>query len=861
LTIKIHSAVRIGFAFILLILACVSLPAQYSLECEWISPQPNSSNYRSIWGSSAANVFLVGQYGAISHYDGSAFTNMPLPAGVTPYDLMGVWGSSAANVYAVGSDMVSGGLILRYNGSAWANVTPTGVNNWLTGVWGASASAVFVVGDATWDPDTYTYSTIIHFFNGTSWTQLDAGTGNVNLNAVWGTAANNVFAVGDSGVILHYDGSSWSSMSSGTGNTLNSVWGASSSDVFAVGDGGVVLHYDGSTWSAWSSPTGSYLYGIWGESASDFYVVGGNGTICHWNGFGWSNTVFWGNRLMGIYGFAGTPYFTAGDQGRVLRCDTGTWGKIAPTGRLTSQHLNGIFGTSATNIYAMGDNGNIFHFNGASWNDESIYGNTSFYRIWGLAADDIYAAAGDWSANPDRYMVYHFDGSSWSEVTSGDGYILYAVWGSSSVGPDGKANDVYAVGGTQDLGSPTSEQYFILHYDGTSWSLVDSGTGFHATGIWGSASVDGAGRADDVFVCGQATNTNGGFIRYFNGTSWSTTPEGECQLMDLWGSPRVGSDGKANDVFAVGYNGRPYHFDGSAWTMMPDYNLSAHSWAAWGAGADNLFVASRTGPAYYDGSAWTERPFVDPNDNGLNDIWGTATDNVYAVGQSGTIIHIRRVGTPIVPPVPVVRNQAPVAAINGETAVCHPPQAVNLDGAASSDPDGRVAAYSWHLLKKPAGSTATLSASDAPAVSFTADLPGDYVVTLMVLDNRGAWSATSSHSINVSAGNPPVLSVQGTRKEERAWIVRKEYAELTLTATPPASGCALPISGYRLQRRQGQGAWVTVREIAPAEFVSRNNVPTLVLIDTYLERRTAYTYRLVALDGSGHEAAAAEITL
>ena len=91
--------------------------------------------------------------------------------------------------------------------------------------------------------------------------------------------------------------------------------------------------------------------------------------------------------------------------------------------------------------------------------------------------------------------------------------------------------------------------------------------------------------------------------------------------------------------------------------------------------------------------------------------------------------------------------------------------------------------------------------------------------------------------------------------------MRKDYAELALSVTPPASGCELPIAGYRLLRRAGQGDWVTVRDLPPSAFSESNGILTLSLTDKYLELKIAYAYRLVALDGGGKEAAATEITL
>ena len=77
---------------------------------------------------------------------------------------------------------------------------------------------------------------------------------------------------------------------------------------------------------------------------------------------------------------------------------------------------------------------------------------------------------------------------------------------------------------------------------------------------------------------------------------------------------------------------------------------------------------------------------------------------------------------------------------------------VTLDGSGSSDGDGDGLTYSWSFISVPAGSLAALSDSTAVGPSFAVDLPGTYVVQLIVNDGMvGSIADTVTIDTNNSA--------------------------------------------------------------------------------------------------------------
>jgi len=90
-------------------------------------------------------------------------------------------------------------------------------------------------------------------------------------------------------------------------------------------------------------------------------------------------------------------------------------------------------------------------------------------------------------------------------------------------------------------------------------------------------------------------------------------------------------------------------------------------------------------------------------------------------------------------------NIPPVAAISSASNRGLAPFTILLDAKGSTDPDGKITKYSWNFGD---GSTGT-----GLAVKHTYPVPGDYVVTLRVTDNKGAVSPPATYPITVEDKN------------------------------------------------------------------------------------------------------------
>ena len=140
--------------------------------------------------------------------------------------------------------------------------------------------------------------------------------------------------------------------------------------------------------------------------------------------------------------------------------------------------------------------------------------------------------------------------------------------------------------------------------------------------------------------------------------------------------------------------------------------------------------------------------------------------------------------------VPDPRPSAKIATV-AETKVGN---AIVLDGSASTDPKSASLSYNWTLIV-PKGSRATLSKAKEAKPSFSIDISGDYVVSLVV--DNGALTNSSKLTVkgidNVFGSSNLYLYGKDTRNK----LLEVYVGCLTCDASQPDSICSAdPASAY-----------------------------------------------------------------
>ncbi|MFO0745653.1 MAG: hypothetical protein U1F43_08265 [Myxococcota bacterium] len=298
--------------------------------------------------------------------------------------------------------------------------------------------------------------------------------------------------------------------------------------------------------------------------------------------------------------------------------------------------LWGVYATSPTAAFAVGKDGTILSWNGTAWGKpqgadptavwNGIYGygdeRLAFVGNAGLATASFGSGLQNIATGltSNLHSVYTPDGESWF-ATGDKGALMHGTgtsWVVDDLGLGMSFRDVHGRSASDVYA--VGYQGTVVHWDGSAWGPVGTDTTINLLGVW----VDSDGKVtalgkDGLILQGDATSlvTVGTF--YSGG-----------DLNDLWGT------GDGTFYAAVGTGGRALLFRNGTWGVV-ETSSSQTLESVFGTAADDVWAVGRSGTAlHWDGTAFTRATM--PTSAALNAIWGSAKDRYFTVGSGGTLL-------------------------------------------------------------------------------------------------------------------------------------------------------------------------------------------------------------------------------
>ncbi len=470
--------------------------------------------------------------------------------------------------------------------------------------------------------------------SGSDWHNLNAPEdATIHAIAAWGD--NQLVLVGSSTSILHHDKDGWRRYENPSGNELTAVWGNHPNDIWAVGRSGTILRFEGTEWSAVSSDIAANIRGIQGTTVGDIYILTDRAAEGLWrrsqtgtwqrvtnegvrrdafreiigtdrslyirtrkgfynyDGHDWSSVLFPVDFPFNSFcvGKSGEVVF-AGDDGRIIRHDSGMWRE---DGIGIRADLADVWGLDSTEIFAAGRNGTIWRWDGTGLALMDSLPVPSLSSIWGTSPDDIHVAGSG--------QIWRFDGQKWSNTWNNPNLPPHKIWGAST-------DDAWAIvyGGT------------LLRWKNATWHPFDGVKTNELAAIWGSGP-------NDVYVGGRKT------LLHFDGRSWQSVPDFHLKrVYSIWGS------GPKNIYVATDHGLQ--QFNGEKWARL-NLNTDETIKKVWGTGADEVLAVTSRTMLYFDGHGWQKIKRRDPSCS--LELWGLpGSSEILSFGSGGNVLTMRR---------------------------------------------------------------------------------------------------------------------------------------------------------------------------------------------------------------------------
>ncbi|MCA9626107.1 MAG: hypothetical protein KC766_00515, partial [Myxococcales bacterium] len=417
------------------------------------------------------------------------------------------------------------------------------------------------------------------------------------------------------------------------GHDFSDVWVTDDGEVWALGLRENIVHFDGARWF-YGDRTGleAHRYdfnAVIGTSRSDFWGATQRGLV-HWDGSSWTEIAEVAQGITWSVAATSPTNVWSTSFASVYQFDGATWTQHTGLG---AQYVRAVWTGGPSDTWIVNDDGTVAHYDGMSWQTYTVGGGS--VPMAGIHKSDS-GEVRSVSRNGDLYRLV--DGAFISEPGPtpaltmkmfGIGDHIWLVGGTSLRHYDGVAwSEERILGNMTGIYGRSARDLWVVgqtgllaHFDGATWTRVDSGAGIIFEDVWGTSE-------DDLWAGAQ------GSLHHYDGSAWTFEPTYPSSVYGLWGTSR-------SDVWAVGAGGSISRFDGATWSAADVSALSSDTLhAVWGTSSSDVWAVGASGTiAHFDGSAWTPSSgtltdfYVD-----LIDVWGSGSDHVLAVGREGTVL-------------------------------------------------------------------------------------------------------------------------------------------------------------------------------------------------------------------------------
>lgn len=474
--------------------------------------------------------------------------------------------------------------------------------------------------------------------------QVAPGGGTNELRSVWLSAARIGFAVGLQGLILRSTDGVWTQVASPTTANLYGVSGTSEG-VMAVGAGGTILRVAMGAWVPMTSPTQEDLFAITPTGLSTAIAVGDHGIILRFDGTSWSVLRAANPNAEALRAVWAGPAlaFAAGDLGTLVRSvNGGAWTPVdigAGTKNLTS--VIAVDGE----VFVGGEDRSLWRSNGVGWNlavlpsdiEAVIDSDIDIRSLWASSKNDVFIGF-------EAGHIVHWNGTRFVRQTSASTRTIYSLYGLNAamvVGATRGGSVIEYTGTDRRAKSLGPESLFGIQRDGSKFHVVGNlGTVWTwdtATDVWTSQPADPNGPvlSNTIWSAGADIFVGSINLIFRSQGGAAFTQVAAVGANSIWGvtSP---------SLYAISVGRRVAETtNGTQWTIVsPDphgagilYDVYRTEDNVWFAVGENGFAMKRIGQT----GAW--EPIPTDVDERLSAVWGLTSDNVYAVGTHGTIVH------------------------------------------------------------------------------------------------------------------------------------------------------------------------------------------------------------------------------